>query len=182
MTGHALAVDVSSVLRETGAALDVDADVPLGSITAGDAVIEFVEAPRLTVTVTNVGDVLTVRGFVEATATVECARCLEPFPLHIRGAVEAAVALTGEADSSLEDHEWYSLNGETLDLLPAAESAIRMEMPFAPVHAESCRGICPTCGCDLNRDECGCEPTHPGAHDTPFAALRELLPPVERED
>lgn len=177
--GPALRIDVSSLLQATGAVLDVDTDVPLESLAHGEAVLEFAERPRLKVTIADLGDVLSVTGSVEASATVECVRCLEPFVLTLHGTIEAAVAVTAEAPID-EASEWYPLVGDSVDLLPAAEGALRMEVPFAPIHDETCRGICPTCGCDLNRDACGCEPRHETAGESPFSALKDAFPLSDR--
>lgn len=176
--GGTLIVDLSSILGETGATLDVDGDVPLESMIVGDAEVHFSAAPRIRVTITNAGEVILLTGSVQATARLECARCLEPFEFPLTGAVDAVISVTDDADLRSEEQEWYPLQGETVDLLPAAESALRVEVPFAPVHDAECRGICPSCGCDLNYDTCTCEPQAEGS-ENPFASLKELLPPED---
>jgi uncharacterized protein len=175
--GDTFIVDVSQILGESGATLEVDADVPLGSMIVGDSEVPFSTPPHLRAMLANLGDVILLSGTVEATARLDCSRCLEAFDLPLCGTLDAVISDTDDADTRSEDQEWYPLQGENVDVLPAAESALRVEMPFAPVHDEACRGICPTCGCDLNRDECTCEP-HAEAHpDSPFASLKDLLPP-----
>lgn len=174
--GATLTVDLSSILGETGATLDVDGDVPLESMIVGEAQVEFAGPPRIRATIANVGEIIVVTGFVEATARVECSRCLEPFDFPFTGAIDAVISLTDDADHRSEEQEWYPLEGESVDLLPAVQSALRVEIPFAPVHDEECRGICPTCGCDLNHDTCTCV-SQAGDPDNPFASLKELLPP-----
>jgi uncharacterized protein len=174
--GGNLIVDLSSILGETGSTMDVDDDVPLESMTVGDVEVDFPAFPRIRVTITNVGEVILLTGSVQATARLECARCLEPFDFPLTGAIDAVISVTDDADQRGEEQEWYPLDGEVVDLLPAAESALRVEVPFAPVHDEECRGICPTCGCDLNRDTCTCERQAEGS-ENPFASLKELLPP-----
>jgi uncharacterized protein len=176
--GGTLIVDLSSILGETGTTMDVDGDVPLESMIVGDVEIDFSAAPSIRVTITNAGEVILLTGSVEATVRLECARCLEPFDFPLTGAIDAVISVTDDAEQRGEEQEWYPLEGETVDLLPAAESALRVEVPFAPVHDEECRGICPTCGCDLNRDRCTCERQAEGS-ENPFASLKELLPPVD---
>jgi uncharacterized protein len=176
--GGTLIVDLSSILGETGTTMDVDGDVPLESMIVGDVEIDFSAAPSIRVTITNAGEVILLTGSVQATARLECARCLEPFDFPLTGAIDAVISVTDDAEQRGEEQEWYPLDGETVDLLPAAESALRVEVPFAPVHDEECHGICPTCGCDLNRDTCTCERQAEGS-ENPFASLRELLPPED---
>lgn len=177
--GGTLTVDVAPVLGETGATMEVDADVPLESIAVGDTSATFSSPPRLRVTIANAGEVIVLTGSVEATARLECSRCLESFNLGITGSIDAVISSAHPSDEHDEDQEWYPLEGKTVDLLPAAESALRVEVPFAPVHDEECSGICPICGCDLNRDRCTCEPEGGERPESPFAALKDLLPPED---
>jgi uncharacterized protein len=175
--GDTFIVDVSPILGESGATLEIDADLPLGSMIVGDSEVCFSAPPQLRATLANLGDVGLLSGTVEATARLDCSRCLEPFELPLSGTLDAVISDTDDPDARNEDQEWYALQGDSVDVLPAAESALRVEVPFAPVHHEACRGICPTCGCDLNRDECTCEPHAETRPDSPFASLKDLLPP-----
>jgi uncharacterized protein len=174
--GDTFIVDVSPILGESGTTLEIDADIPLAAIIVGDSEVSFSALPHLRGTLANLGDVILLSGTVEATAQLDCSRCLEPFELPLSGTLDAVISGTDDPDARNEDQEWYPLRGEIVDLLPAAESALRVEMPFAPVHDDACRGICPTCGCDLNRDECACEPHAEVRPDNPFASLKDLLP------
>lgn len=174
-----MTVDVSPVLGESGATLEVDSDVPLESIAVGDTLAVFEDPPRVRVTLANAGEVILLTGTVEAAAKVECSRCLESFVQPLTGVIDAIVSQTDDADQRGDDQEWYPLEGDMLDLLPAAESALRVEVPFAPIHDEECRGICPTCGCDLNRDSCTCEPVVEHRPENPFSSLKDLLPPTD---
>lgn len=170
-----LIIDVGPVLSEAGATTEVDADVPLESMLVGDAHVAFVAQPHLRAVIANAGDILVVSGTVRGRAILECSRCLEPFELEISGTVDAVLSVDGPPEDIADDQEWYPIEGETADLLPAAESALRVEVPFAPVHDESCKGICPTCGCDLNTDTCTCTYEAHETPDGPFASLKDLL-------
>jgi len=172
-------IDVSPITGETAATLELDEDVPLESITAGDCLVLFAQEPRLRATLTNTGDVIVLTGTVEGVARLECSRCLEPFDLSMRGSLEGTFADAALGSELPDEEEWYPLAGGRADLLPAIESALCMEIPFAPLHDPACRGICPTCGCDLNRDQCTCEQSRDIESDGPFAALKGLLPPED---
>lgn len=172
-----LPVDVSSILEEPGAILEVDEDVPLSSISVSDVEACFAEAPRLSAVIANAGDVLLLTGSVRATAVLECARCLEPFEYELTGTLDAVFSDSDQPELRNDDQEWYPLTEKTIDLLPAAQSTLRVEVPFAPTHSDDCKGICPICGCNLNEDTCTCDHGESGRSDNPFAALKDLLPP-----
>jgi uncharacterized protein len=108
---------------------------------------------------------------VVVTATVrtswvaECRRCLKP----TSGEVVAEVREVYEPKSDQE--ETYALNGSQVDLEPLVRDAVLLGLPPAPLCKEDCRGLCPTCGADLNDGPCGCEST---PADPRWAALDAL--------
>lgn len=170
-------VDVSSILSEPGASLEIDDPVPLESLTIGDTIALFDAYPTIRLSISNTGDGLALFGTVEANATLDCSRCLEPFSLMLSGSIEGVATRPDRRESFGEDEEWYPLEDEgSLDLMPAVKAALGVEIPYAPLHDEECQGICSACGCDLNRESCSC-PEEPEDRDHPFAALKDLLEP-----
>jgi uncharacterized protein len=49
-----------------------------------------------------------------------------------------------------------------------------LAVPFAPLCAETCKGLCPQCGIDLNTGTCSCE----APVDPRLAALKGLKLPL----
>jgi uncharacterized protein len=47
-----------------------------------------------------------------------------------------------------------------------------LALPMKPLHSEDCRGLCPECGANLNRTECGHKPAW---EDPRLAPLKGLL-------
>ena len=127
--------------------------VPAGADVAVDAVLEPVT-----------GGVM-VHATVTAPWEGECRRCLG----SAAGRVDAEVRELYEPHSAGEDT--YSLSGDELDLEPLARDAVLLELPQTPLCSEGCRGLCPTCGADLNRVSCGCPPA---GGDPRWAALDSL--------
>ncbi len=84
---------------------------------------------------------------VEGTAQRECARCLAPVTLPVDARVEETYALTGP---------WPSVVEDTLDVEPLVSEAVLLEEPLRVLCRQDCKGICPTCGKDLNEGPCEC--------------------------
>jgi len=63
------------------------------------------------------------------------------------------------------------IEGNELDLTEIAREQILLNLPEQELCKEDCRGICPTCGKDLNEGECRC-----GEDDVDprWAALKDL--------
>jgi uncharacterized protein len=48
---------------------------------------------------------------------------------------------------------------------------VLLTLPLKPLCSETCKGICPRCGADLNREPCQC-PAEDSA--SPFAKLKNI--------
>lgn len=110
---------------------------------------------RLTVQQAN-ADML-VRGDFSGVAVGECRRCLR----EVRVPVEEDVTLLYRPDlapAEAEAMEVYALPDRVrdVDLLPGLREHVILAVPEFPLCSESCRGLCPRCGADLNDGPCGC--------------------------
>ncbi len=131
----------------------------VGTAVPGDGVV-VVDTSLAWVT-----DGLLATGTVCAPWTGECRRCLCP----VTG--ELAVEFCELFEDSPRDGESYQLRLDTIDLTPLAREAILLDLPLAPVCSPDCKGLCPTCGADLNRGSCDCAPV---SGDARWAALDVL--------
>jgi len=118
-----------------------------------------------------------VRGTVSVVVKQECSRCLEEFNWPVEAAIESILI----PRSALGDEESRELTGEDLDLRTyegeefsvdeiVAEQIV-LSLPVKPLCAEGCKGLCPSCGVNKNRETCACESPR---DDHPFAALKNL--------
>jgi uncharacterized protein len=82
---------------------------------------------------------------------------------------KAASEPVASFDPETVDEEPYS--GKTIDLAPALREQILLAVPPSPLCDEACKGLCPTCGKDLNAGDCGCEKT---AIDPRWAKLKSI--------
>jgi uncharacterized protein len=121
----------------------------------------------------EVGEGVLVRGEIATRLVAECRRCLKPVPLDVRDRVDLLFEpLEGEEAADLEG-EVYALpeRGDQLDLSEALREQVLTLIPEFVVCAESCKGLCPQCGTDLNREACGCtREREPG----PWDALKDI--------
>lgn len=81
---------------------------------------------------------------IEASGRMEiiCARCLSPYNMDFKR----------EFDFS------YDVKGKTsLDLTADIREEIILEYPIKPLCKPDCKGLCQTCGKNLNEGDCGCK-------------------------
>jgi uncharacterized protein len=129
------------------------------------------------------GTTLHVRGRLEGSLDTECGRCLELYPLSVGQELDLFYLPRAKAEPQeqaeeveLSDHEvvvgYY--DGDRLDLGEAMREQIVLGLPLKPLCREDCRGRCPNCGQDRNRQACGCPPAEEPL-DPRLAPLRKLF-------
>ena len=106
----------------------------------------------------QVGDNIYVTADVDTTVLVECRRCINPFEVDITTTLGLLFSFGDESSESDEDDERY-YDGESLDISEDVRRALVLEIPTWSLCSETCKGLCPECGTDLNTTECSCEVT-----------------------
>ncbi len=121
--------------------------------------------------------------------TVACSRCVGPvklaideklrvtfMPQHEMPAEDEEPREEGSEDGAevaSEDLDLFPYDGETVDLEPLLREQFVLAVPFAPLCAETCKGLCPQCGIDRNTGTCTCA----APIDPRLAALKGLKLP-----
>lgn len=124
------------------------------------------------------GDAFGVSGRLVTRLELACGRCLEPFEVPVDTTFELRYVPfsenTGEEEQEvLEDDLTTAFYREgMLDLTELMREQLVLTLPMKPLCSDACRGLCPTCGTNLNRNECGCSPTW---EDPRLAPLKSLL-------
>jgi uncharacterized protein len=111
---------------------------------------------------------LLLQGEFKAEMELECVRCLDPFiqPLSWSFTDLFAFDRRNMTDSGLLVPE----EGQ-IDLEPLLREYALLEIPISPVCKPDCKGLCPVCGENLNRVDCG----HRSEPDSPLSALNDFL-------
>ncbi len=107
-----------------------------------------------------------VRGDVCCAVEHTCRRCLTDF------VDDGCDPVTGLFEMN-PGEDAYPIEGTTIDLEPFVRDETLLGLPLAPICSDSCEGLVSTSDIDLNIDPPG-EPADTGS---PFAVLRDLLPP-----
>lgn len=97
-------------------------------------------------------------GHLHTTVAGECRRCLTTVRAPV--AVEVGALFTSDADAA-DDPDAYRLQSHDteVDLRPVVREELALAVPRFVLCRDDCRGLCPSCGKDLNAGPCGCQPT-----------------------
>ncbi len=103
-----------------------------------------------------------LEGRVQGAAKLRCGRCLAEFEFPFAERLELhllpASALPQEEEKRLEmgELEVRFYDEPRLDLAEMAAEQLTLALPMKPLCAETCRGMCPRCGANLNLGPCSC--------------------------
>lgn len=149
----------------------------LASLTHCSNEYRFRSPLSYSVHISNTGGALYVGGRVEGDATVDCVRCLEPASYHVCGEIEGYFLISGSGRELTEEEEdEYEILSEdhVIDLEPLLRAALVLELPFSPLCDDDCKGLCPTCGANLNMESCLCESDESFEPKNPFSVLKTI--------
>ncbi|MDP2268694.1 MAG: DUF177 domain-containing protein [Deltaproteobacteria bacterium] len=107
------------------------------------------------------GESLSFLGHIETVLAATCGRCLEEAKLPIQAdfsytLLPATGTGTDEVELQTEDLEIVYYDAEIIDLNPMIAEQIILQIPMKVLCRESCRGLCPQCGTNLNMGGCDC--------------------------
>jgi uncharacterized protein len=102
-----------------------------------------------------------IEGKIAAQAQIPCGRCLEMTGLSIQAPFNctfspAPPAMGEETELSAADLDFEYYKGEVIDLDAVVFEQVMLQIPMKPLCSESCRGLCPHCGVNLNKTACNC--------------------------
>jgi uncharacterized protein len=137
---------------------------------------------RLRLRRTNQG--ILVDGPIEASVALTCVRCLEPFTQSISFVLEEQFYPTIDVNTGISlpetDNELiFPIDqNHQLDLREAIRQNLLLALPMQPLCKETCAGLCPQCGKNLNEGPCNCQPPM----DERLSVLADLLKGSESSD
>jgi uncharacterized protein len=168
------------------------------SYTAKDPTLLFVKPISVHIVGIKTGNHIIIIGTATARMQMACSRCLDPVEIPVQTefttelrpqhsniaepAPESKKKKTKQYEPESEDIEpedqkigegdvsYYT--GEEFDLSEETRQYLELSMPMQPLCLETCLGLCPTCGANLNKGKCGCQPVEP---DHPFAVLKQKI-------
>jgi uncharacterized protein len=95
-------------------------------------------------------------GRIDGSVALECRRCLRDTTADVHDEVHLIFAEAGDPD----DPDVYSIDpgARELDLRQAVRELWLLDAPAYALCRPDCKGLCPTCGTDLNASGCDCAP------------------------
>ena len=148
-------------------------EVPPDALELDDDRFQFTQPLSFALTVVRSLETYHLKGRIDCLIQGECGRCLAPTSMTVQASVQILVQrreAAAEELEALEDQEMDILDpgAKQMDLKERMRDEVILELPQRLYCKEDCKGMCPTCGQDLNCGTCSCtgKPV-----DTRWAAL-----------
>ncbi len=146
--------------------------------TVASNAIQLLTPVRTKLRIEKAGPEVFVKGGIVAGVELQCSRCLARFPKEIEASVNVVYhpveELKGEDKHEVKEDEldmgFYK--GDELDIEELVTEQIILTVPMKPLCSESCKGLCPRCGADLNVGACSCASNGP---DPRLAVLKKFF-------
>lgn len=123
--------------------------------------------PRAEGRVYNEAGVLHMTGTLQADMLCICDRCGSEFDSEKLTQLDATIV----EEEAEENPEFFVLDGDEIDLDEILSTLFILDMETKFLCKEDCKGLCSTCGKNLNLGPCGCRKQI----DPRFAVLEQLL-------
>lgn len=169
-------IDLTEILEELGNSATHKVTVPRPGKTLPDMPAGFNHPLTVQATLYNGGQSILAEVKLETTVDLQCYRCLAPVQEQLTAHYQEEYFAAEDRQEPLAD------DGDTrvalyydqeLDLTEGVRENLLLALPLRILCQADCRGLCATCGRDLNSGQCQCEAQEPV--DPRLAVLAELL-------
>ena len=130
----------------------------------------------------DIVDDIRLKGRFDGRFQVPCARCIEPVEIPLTAEFDlifrpaAADADPTERSITAPETEIGYYQGDSLALEDVLRERVLLSLPLKTLCKPDCKGLCPRCGVDRNRQPCSCDV---GPSDPRWEALAGLRSRIE---
>jgi uncharacterized protein len=157
----------------------LDFEVAPEDLELSDESLGFERPIEVSLRISRSLETFAVDGAIRCPVKGECCRCLAPVEHSAQASTRLLIQrkrASQEELEAVEDQEFEILDPGTreMDLKDFMRAEIILELPQQVYCKEDCKGLCPQCGCDLNKGLCSCGEA---AVDPRWAALGKIRSP-----
>jgi uncharacterized protein len=145
-------VNVSDIVKTEGAGVDVFFFEDLPELLKFDTSVEFKPPFKFTGRIINLGGLLKLSGELHFEFSANCLRCLTRVDTGMDILVEESFVEISESDDDA-----YTFEGNVVDIDKPLMDNIILALPMKVICSDDCKGLCKTCGTNLNLKNCNCD-------------------------
>lgn len=167
-------ISLSELMTTKDKVIQINAPIELEHFDYQGESYEFTHKEPVSLTITHLGNkTVMIEGSTNITLTLFCSRCLKEmeYPMDIRILKEVDFKLSEEERAEGLDETNYII-GYSLDVDILIYDEILIAFPMKLLCSEDCKGLCKSCGANLNEKRCDCDNT---VYDPRMSKIRDIF-------
>lgn len=166
-------INLSDVLSELHKPIEQTVPVEMNEIETALGTVLIVKKNDAYISIKHIKrKELTIDGTCELTVEIPCDRCLEPVETEFHLDFSKNVDLAADENQVDDLDEKNYIDGYNLDVDKLLYNEMLIGWPMKILCSEDCKGICNTCGQNLNKGTCNCEDT---SLDPRMSVIRDVF-------
>ena len=145
-------IQISDIISGKDRSKKIDEIFEIESFEFEGDIIKSITPCKVSGVMNSDGDILVIRANIKTDLEMVCSRCLDTFIYPIDIDIEERFT----NDSNSEDEAIIVID-DVLDINEVVETSIISTLPIKRVCKTNCKGLCQTCGCNLNHGSCTCD-------------------------
>lgn len=166
-------INLSDVLSELHKPVDQLVSVDITEVETALGSMPIIEKDKAHIVVKHVKHKeLTIDGRCRLVLEIPCDRCLEPVATEFNLDFSKNIDLAADENQADELDEKNYIDGYNLDVDKLLYNEMLIGWPMKILCSDDCKGICNTCGQNLNKGTCNCEDT---SLDPRMSVIRDVF-------
>ncbi|MGE5342128.1 MAG: YceD family protein [Candidatus Omnitrophota bacterium] len=122
----------------------------------------FLEETSYAIHFAREGAAIKAKGRIQTAVSLQCVNCLDNFKVAVDSTFDVMLfpakrMETKNTPLTMDEMEYIFFEGDQIDIDRLLAEQINLFLPINPVCSPYCKGICPTCGINLNHETCQCK-------------------------
>ena len=152
--GDIMKLNISSIVKTSGASLDVVFNETIAALSSMVNDFTFSEPVSFNGQLVNHGNALKLDGRLSAEYITKCCRCLKDVNNSMSITIKEEFV---SAENPEADVDTYTYTGNFIEIDKVLTDNILLNLPIRLVCTKGCKGLCLKCGADLNTKPCECK-------------------------
>lgn len=154
---HSFVVGIARLRKEPGSVMNFDLEGVIEDLRFSSSYVEEGEVIHVRGSAESVHGGILVSGEIGTRWKAECRRCLGSAMGELRIEFRELYERAEHGSELPFEGDTYPYSGDVIDFRDMLKDQVLLELPLAPLCRDDCKGLCSSCGADLNLGECRCD-------------------------
>ena len=162
-------IQISDIVSGKGRHKNIDYTFEMNPFEFEGDIIKPVSSCSVQGDISSKDNILLLNINIKVNLEMNCSRCLDTFIYPID--IDIEERFTNDSEHC-EDENVVFVKSDTLDITEIVENSIISTLPIKRLCSTNCKGLCQSCGANLNKEACNCNNEDV---DLRLAGLKALL-------